>query len=81
MTYRALSDLPKVLRKELPRRAQEIYLAAHTRTWEKCVASQDYEDERSIAETAHKAGLFAVEREYERMGTAGGEGLGRGGHG
>ncbi len=66
MTYRTLSDLPKVLRKELPRHAQEIYLAAHTRTWEKCAASQDYEDERSIAETAHKAGLFAVEMEYER---------------
>ncbi len=66
MTYRTLSDLPEALRKELPRHAQEIYLAAHTRTWEKCAASEDYQDERSIAASAHKAGLFAVEMEYEK---------------
>jgi cation transport regulator len=66
MTYRTLSDLPEALRKELPRHAQEIYLAAHIRTWEKCAASGDYQDERSMAKTAHKAGLFAVEMEYEK---------------
>ncbi|MGH8594116.1 MAG: ChaB family protein [Gammaproteobacteria bacterium] len=66
MAYRTVSDLPKALRKQLPRHAQELYLAAYSRTWEKCAASEDYQDERSMAETAHKAGLFAVEMEYEK---------------
>ena len=65
-TYNAPSDLPENLRRELPRRAQEIYLAAYDRTREKCAASEEYQDQKSIAETAHKAALLAVEMEYEQ---------------
>ncbi|MGH6636596.1 MAG: ChaB family protein [Gammaproteobacteria bacterium] len=66
MTNKTLSHLPENLRKELPRRAQEMYAAAYDRTWEKCAASEEFQDERSIAETAHKAALLAVEMEYEK---------------
>jgi cation transport regulator len=65
MTFKAPSDLPENLRRELPRGAQEIYLAAYDQTQEKCAASEEYQDEKSIAETAHKAALLAVEMEYE----------------
>jgi cation transport regulator len=64
--YKTPSDLPESLPHELPRRAQEIYLEAYHRTWEKCVASEEYEDPQRIAETAHKAALLAVEMEYQK---------------
>ncbi|MGH8657074.1 MAG: ChaB family protein, partial [Gammaproteobacteria bacterium] len=59
MTYKTPSDLPENLRRELPRGAQELYLAAYDRTREKCTASEEYPDEQSIAEIAHKAALLA----------------------
>lgn len=66
MTYKTPSDLPENRGRKLPQGAHEIYLAAYDRTWEKCAASEEYQDEQSIAETAHKAALLAVELEYEK---------------
>ncbi|MGH8523861.1 MAG: ChaB family protein [Gammaproteobacteria bacterium] len=65
-TYKELSDLPGSLRHEFPRRAQEIYRAAYNRAYEVCMASEDPYDDQAIAETAHKAALFAVGMEYEK---------------
>ncbi|MDQ3564651.1 MAG: ChaB family protein [Pseudomonadota bacterium] len=66
MSYKKLSDLPRSLRHEFPRRAQEIYRAAYNRAYEVCMASEDLHDDQAIAETAHKAALLAVEMEYEK---------------
>ncbi|MGH8590569.1 MAG: ChaB family protein [Gammaproteobacteria bacterium] len=66
MSYEELPDLPEDLRHELPRRAQEIYQAAYNRVYETSMASGKDHDTQSIAETAHKAALFAVEMEYQR---------------
>ena len=66
MSYIELSDLPRSLRHELPRRAQEIYQAAYNRVYEVCMASENLYDHQAIAETAHQAALFAVRMEYEK---------------
>jgi cation transport regulator ChaB len=63
---RPLPDLPEELRYELPRRAQEIYQAAYNRVYETSMASGEDHDSQSIAETAHKAALLAVEMEYQK---------------
>ncbi|MGH8563153.1 MAG: ChaB family protein [Gammaproteobacteria bacterium] len=54
------------MRHELPRRAQEIYQAAYDRVYETSMASGEDHDSQSIAETAHKAALLAVEMEYQK---------------
>ncbi|MGH8478536.1 MAG: ChaB family protein [Gammaproteobacteria bacterium] len=66
MGYKVLPDLPEDLRHELPRRAQEIYQAAYNRVHETSMASGNDHDAQSIAETAHKAALLAVEMEYQK---------------
>ena len=66
MSYEDLPDLPEDLRDELPRHAQEIYQAAYNRVYETSMASGEDHDAQSIAETAHKAALLAVEMEYQK---------------
>jgi len=66
MRYEDLPDLPEDLGDELPRHAQEIYQAAYNRVYEKSMASGEDHDAQSIAETAHKAALLAVEMEYQK---------------
>jgi len=54
MTYRTLAQLPAWLRQELPTAAQEVYFAAYNHAFEKGKASDDYVDDPTLAETAHK---------------------------
>ncbi len=66
MNDEELPDLPKNLRHELPRHAQQLYQAAYDRVYETSRASGEDHDAQALAETAHKAALLAVEMEYEK---------------
>ena len=57
MPYKKLSDLPDSVRDNIPRHAQEIYLAAFNNAWEQ----YDHEEE-----TAHKVAWAAVKNMYEK---------------
>lgn len=62
--FEKLGKLPKRPWRELPPAAQEMYLAAYRRTWEKCHAG-GIQNRDELAKTAHEAAVLAVEGEFE----------------
>jgi len=57
MPYRTVEELPESVRKHLPTRAQEIYMAAFNSSWEE----YKHDDER-----AHRVAWAAVKHSYEK---------------
>ena len=57
MPYDKLSDLPEIVRDNLPHHAQEIYRAAYNNAWDE----YDRDEPR-----AHRVAWGAVERDYEK---------------
>jgi cation transport regulator len=68
MPYENLSDLPESVKANLPKHAQEIYLAAYNNAWEQYRKPEDRRDEASREETAHKVAWAAVKQQYEKKG-------------
>jgi cation transport regulator len=57
MPYRELQDLPRGVRDNLPRHAQEIYRAAFNSAWDE----YGHDEERS-----HRVAWAAVKKKYEK---------------
>ena len=68
MPYKNLSALPESLRKNLPRHAQEIYLAVFNNAWKEYQDPGDRHDKASREEVAHKVAWAAVKQQYEKQG-------------
>lgn len=68
MPYKSLSALPESIRSNLPRHAQEIYLAAFNNAWEEYRNQDDRRDKASREEIAHKVAWAAVKQRYEKSG-------------
>lgn len=66
MPYQKMSDLPDSVKDNLPKHAQEIYMAAYNSAWEE----YDEAEERraSHEETAHRVAWAAVKKKYEKQG-------------
>jgi cation transport regulator len=54
MPYKKLTALPESVRNNLPRHAQEIYLAAFNNAWEEYREPEDRHGKASREEVAHK---------------------------
>ena len=63
--YDTLEDLPKELKRNLPKEARELYLAVHRRTWEECRMDGN-SSETKLADTAHDAAMLAVQEKFEK---------------
>lgn len=57
MPYDDLEELPKGVRNNLPKHAQEIYKEAYNSAWEE----YDHDEER-----AHRVAWSAVKKQYEK---------------
>ncbi len=68
MPYQSLSALPESVRKNLPRHAQEIYLAAFNNAWDEYRDPAHRRDKASREEVAHKVAWAAVKQQYEKTG-------------
>jgi cation transport regulator len=68
MPYTDLSSLPESVRNNLPRHAQEIYLAAFNNAWEEYRDAEDRRGKASREEVAHKVAWAAVKQQYENTG-------------
>lgn len=68
MPYTNLSSLPESVRNNLPRHAQEIYLAAFNNAWEEYRDAADRRGKASREEVAHKVAWAAVKQQYENTG-------------
>lgn len=63
--YETLEDLPKELKRNLPKEARELYLAIHRRTWEECRMGGN-SSEKKLVDTAHDAAMLAVQEKFEK---------------
>ncbi|GIK40972.1 MAG: cation transport regulator [Chloroflexota bacterium] len=68
MPYTKLSDLPDSVRDNLPRHAQEIYMAAYNSAWEQYDQPEERRGDASREETAHRVAWAAVKKKYEKQG-------------
>ncbi len=71
MPYTTTKDLPEGVRDNLPKHAQEIYLAAYNSAWEEYKDPKDRRGEASIEETAHKVAWAAVKQKYQKDDNSG----------
>jgi cation transport regulator len=67
MPYKSNSDLPKSVRDNLPKKAQEIYLKAYNSAWKQYDEPEERRDGASREETAHRVAWAAVKRIYEKV--------------
>jgi cation transport regulator len=68
MPYQSLSALPESAKKNLPRHAQEIYLAAFNNAWDEYSDPGDRRGRASREEVAHKVAWAAVKQQSEKTG-------------
>ena len=66
MPYDKIGDLPDRVKDNLPKHAQEIYLAAFNSAWEEYKSPKDRADDSSREETSHKVAWAAVKKKYEK---------------
>ncbi|HLO91002.1 MAG TPA: putative cation transport regulator ChaB [Lentimicrobium sp.] len=66
MPYKDIEDLPDRVRDNLPKHAQEIYLAAFNSAFDEYKSPKDREGDASREETSHKVAWAAVKQKYEK---------------
>lgn len=66
MPYNKLSELPKQVKDNLPKHAQEIYKSAFNSAWETYDEPAERRNGDSREETAHKVAWSAVKQKYKK---------------
>ena len=66
MPYQSLTELPKGVKDNLPKHAQEIYKAAFNNAWQQYSDPQKRHAGTSHEETAHRVAWAAVEEKYHK---------------
>jgi cation transport regulator len=66
MPYRTIADLPDSVRDNVPKHAQEIYLAAFNSAWEQYDQPSERRGDDTREETAHQVAWAAVKRKYQK---------------
>jgi cation transport regulator len=67
MPYDRIRDLPKSVRNNLPKHAQEIYKAAFNSAWDQYDKPEERDGGASREEVAHKVAWSAVKNVYEKQ--------------
>lgn len=66
LLIKKLKDLPKGVKANLPKHAQEIYMNAYNNAWEQYKDPKKRWSGGSREETAHRVAWNAVKKEYEK---------------
>lgn len=66
MPYDKISELPKQVKDNLPKHAEEIYIAAYNNAWEQYKEPSSRTGSRE--ETAHRVAWSAVKQKYTKEG-------------
>lgn len=61
-----MDELPKSVRDNLPKHAQEIYMKAFNNAWDEYADPEERRGDASREETAHKVAWAAVTKVYEK---------------
>lgn len=68
MPYDKISELPDQVTDNLPKHAQEIFLAAYNNAWDEYADPDDRRGDASREETAMKVAWSAVKQSYHKKG-------------
>lgn len=68
MPYDSIAALPGSVRKNLPKRAQQIYRRVFNSAWEEYADARRRRSGATREETAHKVAWAAVKERYEKRG-------------
>jgi cation transport regulator len=68
MPYEKPAELPDSVRDNLPKHAQEIYLAAYNNAWDQYRSPEDRAGDDDRETVAHKVAWSAVKQKYEKQG-------------
>lgn len=66
MPYKDVADLPDGVRDNLPKHAQEIYIAAFNSAWDQYKDPDDRRGDDTREEVAHQVAWGAVKHKYEK---------------
>jgi cation transport regulator len=66
MPYAKITELPDSVKNNLPRHAQEIYLAAFNNAWDEYKSASDRQGDDARETVAHKVAWSAVKTKYEK---------------
>jgi len=66
MPYQHVEELPESIQNNLPKHAQEIYLAAFNNAFEQYADPNKRRDRASLEEIAHRVAWAAVKKEYRK---------------
>ena len=66
MPYKNIDDLPEQVRGNLPKHAQEIFLAAYNSAWDEYKNPKDRKGDSDREETSFKVAWAAVKKKYEK---------------
>jgi len=68
MPYDSTRDLPDSVKNVLPKKAQEIFLAAYNNAWDQYKDPEDRRGDASREEVSFKVAWSAVKQKYEKKG-------------
>ena len=66
MPYQSVEELPESVQNNLPKHAQEIYLAAYNNASEQYANPEKRRGKASLEEVAHRVAWAAVKKEYKK---------------
>ena len=66
MPYDSTEELPESVKNNLPKKAQEIYMAAFNSAWDQYDRPEERKGGASREETSHKVAWAAVKQKYEK---------------
>jgi cation transport regulator len=71
MPYRRNSELPKGVKDNLTKHAQDIYREAYNSAWDQYDTPEERRGDASREETAHRVAWAAVKKQYKKNKTSG----------
>lgn len=66
MPYESVKDLPNSVQDNLPKHAQEVYMAAYNGAWDEYKNEEHRKGGTSREEVSHKVAWTAVKKKYEK---------------
>jgi cation transport regulator len=71
MPYKKNSELPKGVKDNLTKHAQDIYREAYNSAWDQYDRPEERRGDASREETAHRVAWAAVKKQYKKNKTSG----------
>jgi cation transport regulator len=68
MPYNHIEELPTAMKKNLPKDAMEVYLAAYNQAWSRSAHARDQRIGATVEDIAHREAWGVVREKYRKKG-------------